>query len=68
MLIQLAMNDLGIIFGPSNLEYDLVQIKVDGLNLPKINLGIAYNTEIANKAGSAFIKLVKDNFDLVKKS
>jgi len=61
MLISLAENNAGIILAPDGLVGDdLVKVKVTGIESPRFNIALAYNNELANKAGSAFIATIKD--------
>jgi len=65
MLTELALNDIGIVFGPDEyMHKDLVKLNVPGVKPIKCYVAMVYNKEIANKAGSAFIGMVKKGFGI----
>jgi len=65
MLISLAKDGMGIVFGPSDfMDNGLVKIQVKDLELPKYYIAIKYNNELANKAGIAFIDMILKAYNL----
>jgi len=63
MLLNLAESNMGIVFGPEGyVGQNLVKLDVVGLEPIKCYVALAYNKDIANKAGSAFIDMVKSEF------
>jgi len=64
MLMHLATNNVGIILGPDNyITHDLVKLNISDLKIPNVVVAIKYNKDLANKAGSAFIEMVKKQFN-----
>jgi DNA-binding transcriptional LysR family regulator len=63
MLINLASNNMGIIFGPDKyVATGLVKLDVKDIQTPKCRIAVKYNNSIANKAGIAFIEHIVNLF------
>jgi DNA-binding transcriptional LysR family regulator len=60
LLLTLANSGMGLIYAPDCLvSGNLHKISVSGFNTPRCMVAAMYNNNIANKAGSAFIDIVK---------
>jgi len=59
MLINLAKNNMGLIWGPANfMDSELVKVNVTDIKIPNVIVSIKYDIKMSNKAGLAFIQSI----------
>lgn len=63
IFVNLAKRGIGYIVAPSGyLGDEFVKLNVTGLTLPKCYVSAKYNNNLANKAASSFIQILKDKY------